>query len=209
MANKRIVIYFSLVGFVVTLLSCAPVDHWLEPPSSSPSKSKQQESSVIFNCNFFRDNYDTLIILALKDASVPAGGPGLRQDLGLYLKNTNRGLNMANVTKDHSWSDFVRFERINRESLSISRKDLPQLEGSQIYAVYLRKLSVSKERLESYQIMGDGDYKDFHRLHSQVSQSINQRKIYFITKRLSKEQSAIYGRKGVNIIEPLILEEGN
>lgn len=200
----RMVTHLSLVGLVVTLLSCAGMDNWLEerPPSPS-SEKKEQESWVIFHGNILERNIDTLVILALKDASVPSGGPGLRQDLVFYFKNTNRWVPILSQT-NQSMSNFLRFESIDRKSLTIFRKDLSQLEGLQIYAIYLRGLTVNEEELESYKIIGDADFKDIHHLNVQM---MSQRQIFFILRKLNKEQSKICRRMVVDTFEPYNPEE--
>ncbi len=194
----------SLVGSAITLFSCAGVDNWLEErPLITYSEKKEQESWVIFHGNLFRGNIDTLVILALKDASVPSGGPGLRKELVLYFKNTNRWVPILNQTTQ-SMSNFLRFESIDRKSLTIFQEDLPQLKGFQIYAIYLKELTVNEKELESYQIIGDADFKDIHQLNVQL---MRQREVFIVTKKLNQEQSKICRKMVVDTFEPFDPEE--
>jgi hypothetical protein len=99
-------------------LGCATLERWLlETPQS-------KDPSVTFKSDILKSNEDTLLILALKDASVMIKGPR-SQDLELYLKNTNRKLTISNVTNRGS-STLLRFTRINGQNSIITKFNYSQ-----------------------------------------------------------------------------------
>ena len=193
---NQIVTYLLLVSLIILPLGCATLERWLlETPQSN-------EPSVTFKNDILKSNEDTLLILALKDASVMTKGPR-SQDLELYLKNTNRKLTISNVT-NHSSSTLLRFTRINGQNSIILRDDCKQLEGFKIFAIYLRNLTIDKEKLKNYKVLKDGDYKNMHYRNEQL---INQRKVFFIMKNFSENKLKIYRKMFADMFEPISYAE--
>ena len=193
---KQIVTYLLLVSLIILPLGCATLERWLlETPQSN-------EPSVTFKNDILKSNEDTLLILALKDASVMTKGPR-SQDLELYLKNTNRKLTISN-TINQSSSTLLRFTRINGQNSIILRNDCKQLEGFKIFAIYLRNLTIDKEKLKNYKVLEDGDYKNMHYRNKQI---INQRKVFFIMKNFSEKKLEIYRKMFADIFESISYEE--
>ena len=193
---NQIVTYLLLVSLIILPLGCATLERWLlETPQSN-------EPSVTFKNDILKSNEDTLLILALKDASVMTKGPR-SQDLELYLKNTNRKLTISNVTNQSS-STLLRFTRINGQNSIILRNDCKQLEGFKIFAIYLRNLTIDKEKLKNYKVLKDGDYKNMHYRNKQI---INQRKVFFIMKNFSEKKLKIYRKMFADIFESISYEE--
>jgi hypothetical protein len=192
---KQIITHLLLVSLIILPLGCATLERWLlETPQS-------KDPSVTFKSDILKSNEDTLLILALKDASVMIKGPR-SQDLELYLKNTNRKLTISNVTNRGS-STLLRFTRINGQNSIILRDDCKQLEDFKI-AIYLRNLTIDKEKLKNYKVLKDGDYKNMHYRNKQI---INQRKVFFIMKNFSEKKLKIYRKIFVDIFEPISYEE--
>jgi hypothetical protein len=193
---KQIITHLLLVSLIILPLGCATLERWLlETPQS-------KDPSVTFKSDILKSNEDTLLILALKDASVMIKGPR-SQDLELYLKNTNRKLTISNVTNRGS-STLLRFTRINGQNSIILRDDCKQLEDFKIFAIYLRNLTIDKEKLKNYKVLKDGDYKNMHYRNKQI---INQRKVFFIMKNFSEKKLKIYRKIFVDIFEPISYEE--
>jgi hypothetical protein len=193
---KQIVTHLLLVSLIILPLGCATLERWLlETPQS-------KEPSVTFKSDILKSNEDTLLILALKDASVMTKGPR-SQDLELYLKNTNRKLTISNVTNQGS-STLLRFTRIKGQSSIILRNDCKQLEGFKIFAIYLRNLTINKEKLKTYKVLKDGDYKNMHYRNKQL---INQRKVFFVMKNFSENKLKIYRKMFADMFEPISYEE--
>lgn len=194
--TRQIVTHLLLVSLIILPLGCATLERWLlETPQS-------KEPSVTFKSDILRSNEDTLLILALKDASVMTKGPR-SQDLEIYLKNTNRKLTISNVTNKGS-STLLRFTKINGKNSIILRNDCKQFEDFKIFALYLRNLTIDKEKLENYKVLKDGDYKNMHPRNKQL---INQRRVFFIMKNFSEEKLKIYRKMLVDILEPISYEE--
>ena len=193
---NQIVTYLLLVSLIILPLGCATLERWLlETPQSN-------EPSVTFKNDILKSNEDTLLILALKDASVMTKGPR-SQDLELYLKNTNRKLTISNMINQSS-STLLRFTRINGQNSIILRNDCKQLEGFKIFAIYLLNLTIDKEKLKNYKVLEDGDYKNMHYRNKQI---INQRKVFFIMKNFSEKKLKIYRKMFVDIFESISYEE--
>ena len=185
-----------LVSLIILPFGCAALERWLvETPRS-------KYPSVTFKSDILRSNEDTLLILALRNASVMIKGPK-SQDLELYLKNTNRRLNISNVTNKSS-STLLRFTKINGENLIVLRNDCKQLEGHKIFALYLRNLTVDKEKLKNYKVLRDGDYKNMHPRNKKL---INETKVFFIKKNFGEKKLKIYRNMVVDIFEPISYEE--
>lgn len=185
MLNNGIATCFLSVSLAFSLLTCASLDHLLKVSSSS-----RKRPTVIFECNFFTDNTDTLIILAMRDATVIARGPKgpTYQNLEFYLKSTNEKLIMSNSTNRRD-SNFLLLSPLCDQTLSKFRRHFNELEDMQAFVIHLKRLTVDKEKLSSYKILKDGHYKDIHNRNEEL---ISQRKILFVIKDLDKIESEIW-----------------
>ncbi len=176
MINNRIVTSFLLISFAVTLSSCAAFDRWLLGYT-------REEPAIIFKSNICKDKTDTLVILALRYTNVMTKGPSQRE-LKFYLKNINKSLAVSNMTNQKR-SNFLHFTKIKGERLNKLQEDFPQIQGMQVFGIYLKGLTIDREKLKNYEILQDAKYQDIHYLNEQI---INKRTTIFVVHKPSKNQ---------------------
>jgi hypothetical protein len=179
MKNNRTVTYLLLISFAATLSSCAAFDRWLLGISEEPA----EEPAIIFKSNICKDKTDTLVILALLRINVMTKGPSQRE-LKFYLENMNKSIAVSNMTNQQR-SKFLHFTKIKGERLNKLQEDFPQIQGMQVFGIYLKELTIDKEKLKNYKILQDAKYQDIHFLNERI---INKRKTIFVVHKPSKNQ---------------------
>ncbi len=177
MKKKQIVKFLLLIVTIIAHSGCASVDDYIET-------SLSKEPSVIFDCNISEINSDTLVIMAIGNVSVPA--PGMRsKEIEFYLKNTNKQLSIETVNGAIT-SDFMKFSFIRIRKSDNLLKEYPELSGIYVFAMYLKGLTVEREKLGSVKTLGDGEWKNISTLNAEI---VEQRKIFFVIKKVGFEDS--------------------
>jgi hypothetical protein len=110
-------------------------------------------------------------------------GPSQRE-LKFYLKNINKSLAVSNMTNQKR-SNFLNYTKIKGERFNELQRDFPQIKGMQVFGIYLKGLTIDREKLKNYKILQDAKYQDIHYLNEQI---INKRTTIFVVHKPSKNQ---------------------
>lgn len=180
MKKKQMMKFLLLIIFIIAHSSCASLDDYLET-------SLSKEPSVIFDCNISEIKSDTLVIMVIKSASIPSKGMQSKA-IEFYLKNTNKNLSVENVNSEIA-SDFMKFSFIYIKKSDKFLKDFPELSGMNVFAVYLKGLTVDKKNLSSLKTLGNGEWRNISALNAEI---VKQKKIFFVIKDMSFEDSKYY-----------------
>lgn len=180
MKKKQMMKFLLLIIFIIAHSSCASFDDYLET-------SLSKEPAVIFDCNISEIKSDTLVIMVIKSASIPSERMKSKA-IEFYLKNTNKNLSLENVNSTIA-SDFIKFSFIYINKSDKFLKDFPELSGMNIFAVYLKGLTVDKKNLSSLKTLGNGEWRNISSLNAEI---VKQKKIFFVIKNMSFEDSKYY-----------------
>jgi hypothetical protein len=142
--------------------------------------------SVIFESDILKSGLDTLVLLGLENAGVYKGVQ--QRSLGLYLKNTNSKIVIKNKTGD-ALSTTLPFTELRTDNLGLIRDRFPQLRGMTVYALCLNGLTVEKNMLNDYAVLGDGEFISVSYRNRLL---IQDRKISIVIEEVNQGESAFY-----------------
>ena len=178
MPYRRIVQLSLLVLFILT--GCAGMDDFLE------TALDEKESLVLFHCDAYQTNNDTLVLLGIKNPDIYKGLQSIA--LRFYLKNDNDAISI-NHDSSKNVNNFLPFVRINSKTTANFDKDFPELNGLKVFGLYLKGMKVDEKALEHYNAMKDGRYRNITTPNADM---INNRRILFIAHKVNENQSRFY-----------------
>jgi len=133
MPYRRIVQYSLLVLSILS--GCASLDDYLEIPL-------EQEPLVLFHCDAYQSNSDTLVLIGIKNPDVYKGIQTIT--LWFYLKNDNDAISIIHGSSK-SVSSFLPFTRINAGTAVHFEKDFPELKELLVFGLYLEGMKVDEK----------------------------------------------------------------
>ena len=173
-------IFWGMCVIAIAVSGCASMDDYLEV------NVDRSRPSVIFESDILKSGLDTLVLLGLENAGVYKG---LQQrSLGLYLKNTNSKIVIKNKTGD-ALSTTLPFTELRTDNLRLIRDRFSQLRGMTVYALYLNGLTVEKNMLNDYAVLGDGEFISVSYRNRLL---IQDRKISIVIEEVNQGESAFY-----------------
>jgi hypothetical protein len=183
MHYRRIVQYSLLVLFIVS--GCAGMDDFLEV-------TLEQEPLVLFHCDAYQANSDTLVLIGIKTPDIYNGIQSTT--LRFYLKNDNDALSIIHgSSKDVS--TFLPFARIDTRTAVNFDRDFPELKELRVFGLYLQGMKVDEKKLELYKTLQDGSYRNISMRNAQM---VNDREVFFISREVDKKQSRFYKKLVAN-----------
>ena len=151
-----------------------------------------EESLVLFNCNAYQSNGDTLVLIGTKNPEIY---DKLRSvSLRFYLKNDNDTFSIIHDSGKNV-SSFLPFAKIDTETAVNFERDFPELKGLIVFGLYLQGMKIDEKELARYKAMKDGTYRNISMRNAQM---INDREILFISREVDKEQSSFYKKLAAN-----------
>jgi hypothetical protein len=179
----RIVQYSLLVLFIVS--GCTGLDDFLEV-------SLEQEPLVLFHCDMYQTNSDTLVLIGIENPDIYNGLQSVT--LRFYLKTDKDAISIIHGSTKNV-SSFLPFARIDTENAVNFDRDFLELKELRVFGLYLQGMKVDEKESELYKALKDGSYRNISMRNAQM---VNDMEILFMSRKIDKKQSRFYKKLVAN-----------
>jgi hypothetical protein len=182
MRNKRIFKYLLVAIFI----SCTTLDDFIKI-------SVGKEPAVIFDCDVYKAENDTVVLIGIKNVSIPSEGMRSKS-IQFYLKNTNNELSVVNVNSNIT-SGLMQYSYVPREKAKVLIKEYSQLSDMMLFAVLLKGMTVDQQKLSERKTLGSGDLRNISELNTEI---VKRKKIIFVIANPDLDKSVFIKSLGLN-----------